>query len=140
MKVMPFLAVCYVIAGLANLGLPGLSGFIAEMTIFVGSFENADTFHRVLTIAACSSIVVTAVYILRLVGKILYGTCTNEHHLKLTDATWDERFSVICLILAVAGLGLAPLWVSQVITNGVAPIINHISESAHQISNSNPFM
>jgi NADH-quinone oxidoreductase subunit M len=140
MKVMPFLAVCYVIAGLANLGLPGLSGFIAEMTIFVGSFENADTFHRVLTIAACSSIVVTAVYILRLVGKILYGTCTNEHHLKLTDATWDERFSVICLILAVAGLGLAPLWVSQVITDGVAPIINHISESAHQISNSNPFM
>ena len=140
MKVMPFLAVCYVIAGLANLGLPGLSGFIAEMTIFVGSFENADTFHRVLTIAACSSIVVTAVYILRLVGKILYGTCTNEHHLKLTDATWDERFSVICLILAVVGLSLAPLWVSQVITDGVAPIINHISESAHQISNSNPFM
>ena len=33
MKIMPFLAVCYVIAGLANLGLPGLSGFVAEMTI-----------------------------------------------------------------------------------------------------------
>ncbi len=40
MKIMPFLSVCYVIAGLANLGLPGLSGFIAEMTIFVGSFQN----------------------------------------------------------------------------------------------------
>ena len=37
MKVMPFLAVGYVIAGLANLGLPGLSGFVAEMTVFVGS-------------------------------------------------------------------------------------------------------
>ncbi len=40
MKIMPFLAVCYVIAGLANLGLPGLSGFIAEMTIFNGSFQH----------------------------------------------------------------------------------------------------
>ena len=42
------------------------------MTIFVGSFQNNDVFHRTLTIIACSSIVITAVYILRLVGKILY--------------------------------------------------------------------
>jgi len=47
MKVMPFLSVCYVIAGLASLGLPGLSGFVAEMTIFVGSFQHTDTLHRV---------------------------------------------------------------------------------------------
>ena len=140
MRIMPFLAVCYVIAGLANLGLPGLSGFVAEMTIFVGSFQNADTFHRVLTIAACTSIVITAVYILRLVGKILYGTCTNEHHLKLTDATWDERFAVICLILAVAGLGLAPLWVSNVISGSVEPIVDHIAATAHHFSDSNPFL
>src|SRR5574344_2110871 len=85
MKVMPFLAVGYVIAGLANLGLPGFSGFIAEMSIFVGSFENADTFHRVCTIIATSSIVITAVYILRVVGRILYGSVLDPHHLKLTD-------------------------------------------------------
>lgn len=139
MKVMPFLSVCYVIAGLANLGLPGLSGFVAEMTIFVGSFQNAEGFHRFLTIAAITSIVITAVYILRLVGKILYGTCTNENHLKLTDATWDERFAVICLIVAVAGLGLAPLWMSNMITTGVAPIVDHI-KSVAEISSSNPFI
>ena len=140
MRIMPFLSVCYVIAGLANLGLPGLSGFIAEMTIFVGSFQNADTFHRVLTIIACTSIVITAVYILRLVGKILYGTCTNEHHLKLTDATWDERTAVICLIVAVAGLGLAPLWVSNMVSTGVAPIVDHIHNAAQVVSQSNPFL
>lgn len=123
MKVMPFLSVCYVIAGLANLGLPGLSGFVAEMTIFVGSFEHPDAFHRTLTIVACTSIVITAVYILRLVGKILYGTCSNEHHLALTDATWDERVTVICLIACVAGLGIAPWWVSDLISDSVAPVI-----------------
>lgn len=137
MRIMPFLSVCYVIAGLANLGLPGLSGFIAEMTIFVGSFQNVDTFHRVLTIAACTSIVITAVYILRLVGKILYGTCTNEHHLKLTDATWEERLSVVCLIAAVAGLGLAPFWVSNMISGSVGTIVNHIG---HVASTCNPFL
>lgn len=127
MRIMPFLAVCYVIAGLANLGLPGFSGFIAEMTIFVGSFEHADTFRRVLTIVATTSIVITAVYILRLVGKILYGTCTNPEHLKLTDATWDERFAVIALVVCVAGLGIAPLWVSELIGDSVGPIVQHIS-------------
>lgn len=140
MRIMPFLSVGYIVAGLANLGLPGFSGFIAEMTIFVGSFQNADTFHRVLTIAACTSIVVTAVYILRVVGKILYGTCTNEHHLALTDATWDERFSVICLILAVAGLGMAPFWVSNMISTGVAPIIDHIHSASVTVSGCNPFL
>ena len=129
MKVMPFLSVCYVIAGLANLGLPGLSGFVAEMTIFVGAFSNTDTFSRVCTVIACASIVITAVYILRLVGKILYGEVKNKHFLKLTDATWDERFSVICLIVAVAGMGIVPLWIGNLIQNSVDPIINLITSS-----------
>ena len=126
MKIMPFLSVCYVIAGLANLGLPGLSGFVAEMTIFNGAFMDNDTFHRVVTIVACTSIVITAVYILRLVGKILYGTCTNPEHLKLTDATWDEKLAVVVLIVAIAGLGLAPMWVSDMISDSVSPIRSHI--------------
>jgi len=119
MKIIPFLGACYVIAGLASLGLPGLSGFVAEMTIFVGSFAQADTFHRVMTIIACTSIVITAVYILRVVGKLLYGRVTDEHHLTLTDAVWYERVAVILLIAAIAGIGLAPLWLSDMIRAGV---------------------
>jgi NADH-quinone oxidoreductase subunit M len=126
MRIMPFLSVGYVIAGLANLGLPGFSGFVAEMTIFVGSFQNFDAFHRTLTVIACTSIVITAVYILRLVGKILYGTCTNKKHLALTDATWDERIAVITLIVCVAGLGMAPLWMSNMISNSVMPVISNL--------------
>ena len=126
MRIMPFLSVCYVIAGLANLGLPGLSGFVAEMTIFNGAFMENDTFHRVVTVIACTSIVITAVYILRLIGKILYGTCTNPEHLKLTDATWDEKLAVVILIVAIAGLGLSPLWMSDLIQQGVTTVISHI--------------
>ena len=126
MKVVPFLAVSYVVAGLANLGLPGFSGFVAEMTIFVGSFQTADTFHRVCTIVACTSIVVTAVYILRVVGKILFQKIPNPEFLKLTDATWDERLAVGGLIFCVAGPGTAPFWAQEVIYDAVGPIIQHI--------------
>ena len=123
MKVIPFLAVVYMIAGFASLGLPGLSGFVAEMTVFVGSFQHQDLFHRVVTIIAASSIVVTAVYILRVVGIILLGPIKNEHHLELTDAVWFERLSTITLVLAVAAIGIAPLWLSDTIQQSLGPII-----------------
>ena len=108
MQILPYLSVCYVIAGMASLGLPGLSGFVAEMTIFVGSFQHSDMFHRVFVIVACSSIVTTAVYILRVVGKLLYGPVYDEHHLTLTDAKWWERLSTATLIVCVAAIGFFP--------------------------------
>jgi NADH-quinone oxidoreductase subunit M len=84
-------------------------------------------FHRVATIIACTSIVITAVYILRVVGKILYQKVADPHYETLTDATWDERVAVCCLIFCVAGLGIAPLWASNVISDTLGPILEHIN-------------
>ncbi len=123
MQIMPYLAVCYVIAGMASLGLPGLSGFVAEMTIFVGSFQHADTFHRVFTIVACCSIVITAVYILRVVGKLLFGPVQDEHHRQLTDATWWERLSTVSLIISVAAIGCFPNFFANLIKTTFSPEI-----------------
>jgi len=119
MKIMPFLSACYVIAGLASLGLPGLSGFVA-------SFQWSDPFHRVFTIVACTSIVITAVYILRVVGKLLYGKVQNEHHRELTDAVWYERLSAITLIVGVAAIGMAPGWISNLISDSMSVISERI--------------
>ncbi|MDP7566981.1 MAG: NADH-quinone oxidoreductase subunit M [Flavobacteriales bacterium] len=131
MKVMPFLAVMYVIAGMASLGLPGLSGFVAEMTIFVGAFQHDDLFHRVATIVAVSSIVVTAVYILRVVGKILFGPIINDEHTKLTDAVWHEKLPLIVLLIAIAGMGIAPLWISDLILDSLQPIVDKLVIAAN---------
>jgi NADH-quinone oxidoreductase subunit M len=130
MKIMPYLGVCYMIAGFASLGLPGLSGFVAEMTIFFGSFQHTDLFHRAFVIAGTSAIVVTAVYILRVVGKILLGPVQDEHHLQLTDATWYERFSTITLIVCIAGIGCFPNWINETIQQSFAPIIRVIEQAA----------
>ncbi len=127
MKVIPFLGVVYVIAGLASLGLPGLSGFVAEMTIFVGSFQHTDTFHRILTIVAASSIVITAVYILRVVGILLFGPIKNDHFLHLKDAVWYERLSTLTLLIAIAAIGMAPLWLSDMIGFSLGPIVEKIN-------------
>jgi len=123
MQILPYLSVCYVIAGMASLGLPGLSGFVAEMTIFVGSFQHTDLFHRVFVIVACSSIVTTAVYILRVVGKLLYGPVYDQHHLTLTDAKWWERLSTATLIVCVACIGCFPNFFADLIKFTFSPQI-----------------
>ena len=123
MKVMPVLCVCYVIAGFASLGLPGLSGFVAEMMVFVGAFQHPDLFHRLFVIFGCSSIVITAVYILRVVGKILFGPMQDKHHETLTDAIWYEKIAVFSLIFAIAAIGLAPLWLANMIGGGIENLV-----------------
>ncbi len=127
MKVIPFLAVMYLIVGLASLGLPGLSGFVAEMTIFVGAFQHADIFRRIATIIAISSIVITAVYILRAVGKVFFGPLTNKNHVKLKDAVWHEKLPLIVLLIAIVGIGVAPLWLSDLIMDSLQPIADKLA-------------
>jgi NADH-quinone oxidoreductase subunit M len=131
MKVMPFLSVVYVIAGFASLGLPGLSGFVAEMTIFFGAWQENDTLHRVLTIIAISSIVITAVYILRVVGTLLYGKINDKHHEELSDAVWYEKLSTGVLVLSIAAIGVAPYWLSEMINASIAPLMKEISQFLH---------
>ncbi len=119
MKALPFLSVCYVIGGLASLGLPGLSGFVAEMTIFVGAFQHEDWFYRIATVIAVSSIVVTAVYILRVVGKILMGPVQEEGYMNLPKAQWFEKIATVTLIIGILIIGLMPLWLSDMIGNSL---------------------
>lgn len=126
LKVIPFISVVYVIAGLASLGLPGFSGFVAEMNIFVGAFQQDDMFMRVVTILSISVIVITAVYILRVVGIMLMGPIKNDAYLKLEKVTWYERFGIILLLIPIVGIGVAPLWLSDMILESLEPFIKGV--------------
>ena len=125
MKMMPFISTVFFIVGLCSLGLPGLSGFVAEMTIFMGSWENADAFHRIATIIACMSIVVTAVYILRAVGQVAMGP-VKESFSRLTDATWNERMAAGVLLIGILAIGVIPGWLNDLIRPASEIIMNKI--------------
>jgi NADH-quinone oxidoreductase subunit M len=126
MKVMPFITTVMFIAGLCSLGLPGLSGFVAEMTVFVGSWETADIFHRGATIVACMSIVVTAVYILRAVGQVSMGPIKQEY-VNLKDARWNERWAAVILITGILLMGIMPSWLNDLVTPGVNIIMDKLA-------------
>ncbi len=127
LKRMPFIATVLFIVGLCSLGLPGLSGFVAEMTVFMGSWEHPDTFRRVATILACLSIVVTAVYILRAVAKTAMGPIKDEFK-NLTDATWNEKLAALILIAGILAIGTAPFWLNDLVSPAAEVIMNKIGK------------
>jgi NADH-quinone oxidoreductase subunit M len=127
MKPMPFISTIFFIVGLCSLGLPGLSGFVAEMTVFVGSWQHNDTFHRIATIAAAMSIVVTAVYILRAIGNTAMGPIKNESHLQLKDARWNEKLAAVILVAGILAIGIIPGWLNDLLKPAAEVIMNRIS-------------
>lgn len=127
MKPLPFISTLFFIVGLCSLGLPGLSGFVAEMTVFMGSWQNDDAFHRIATIAAAMSIVVTAVYILRAIGQTVMGPVKNEHFLELKDAAWNEKIAAIVLVAGILAIGIAPGWLNDLLRPAAAEIMNRIA-------------
>jgi NADH-quinone oxidoreductase subunit M len=129
MKMMPFISTVFVIAGLCSLGMPGLSGFVAEMTVFMGSWEKSDMFYRIATIVACASIVVTAVYILRAVGSAIMGPVKNSGYLPLKDAGWNEKLAAGLLIVGILVIGIAPFYLTELINPGTDIIMNVINKA-----------
>ena len=130
-RVMPWLTVSFFIAGLASLGLPGLAGFVAESHVFIGGFFgnawHSLTAMRILTVLATMSIVVTAVYVLRGLGKVFMGPIENEHFLELTDATITEKISTGLLVATLLFVGMAPWFLINLIEPAVMPIVNRLN-------------
>ncbi|MBF0277781.1 MAG: NADH-quinone oxidoreductase subunit M [SAR324 cluster bacterium] len=129
-RVMPWLATSFYIAGLASLGLPGLSGFIAESHVFLGGFFG-NKWHnpvgmRLLTILATMSIVVTAVYVLRGLAQVFQGPITNPEFENLTDATVSEKIGTGILVLTLAVAGLLPWYLIDLIEGSLMPFVNRL--------------
>lgn len=120
---LPFISTVFVLAGLCSLGLPGLSGFVAEMTVFVGSWENTATWVRIATLLSCASIVVTAVYILRATGKAIMGPL-QQAYASLTDAVWYEKMAAVFLLSGIFVMGIAPFLIQYITGDEAAAIVN----------------
>ena len=123
MKQIPFIGVAFVIAGFACLGLPGLSGFIAEASIFIGAFQNDSSWIRIVSIFAILSITITAIYVLRSANRFLSGPLS---HPSIIDANFKEKLSIILLVIPLFFLGLFPSGISEWIDSSLLPIYTHL--------------
>jgi NADH-quinone oxidoreductase subunit M len=123
-KRMGFTAVLFAIAGFASLGLPGLSGFVAELLVFLGLFQT----YPILGVLGIIGAAITAVYILRLMAKVFFGPL-GERWQDETDASGLERFSTLILAGFILLVGLFPFPFIRVINTGVLEILQKFPEA-----------
>ncbi len=126
-KRMPFIATVFMLAGLASLGLPGLAGFVAEFTTFIGAYS----MFPLATILCVCTIAITAGYILRRMGSVFFGPLTDEW-VTLGDAIWRERLAVGLLAAATFWIGVVPNVVADISAGGVAPIAAAVAQGGRR--------
>lgn len=103
---------------MASLALPGMSGFVAEVMVFLG-FSTSDayssTFKVVVVFLAAVGVIVTPIYLLSMLREICYGPENKElvEHEVLIDAEPREVFIIACLLVPIIGIGLYPKMVTQ---------------------------
>lgn len=104
---------------LASLALPGMSGFVAEVMIFIG-FATSDAYNtafKVLVVfLAAVGVILTPIYLLSMLREIFYGKENQElvSHEVLVDAEPREVFIIACLLIPIIGIGLYPKILTQV--------------------------
>lgn len=124
---MPNVSLGFMLAGFASVGLPGLIEFVPEYTIFVGSFR----VYPVLSVFAISGVVFTALYILRMLAKAIFGPKSSKFD-KYHDARGFETAPLVFLGFFLVILGLFPELLMGVIRSGItpmAPLLENIADA-----------
>ena len=125
---MPLVAVAFTLGGLVSMGMPGLSGFIAEFPIFVGVWQGPATgtfnYYPIIAIVAALGIILTAAYVLRITFQVFFGKFNEEHFPGIRDITLQDKAVLIMLGAALVIVGVYPQIISTMITNGMLPIFN----------------
>ncbi len=123
-KVTPILAGLFLLTGLSALALPGMSTFISEFLVLVGTF----TRYKGFAIVATTGIILAAIYILYLYQRAFQGT-VNEKVTKFRDLNAREVLSVAPLIAIIVFLGVYPKPVLDVINPAVKSTLSDVHKT-----------
>lgn len=130
---MPRIFSMFTVCSLASLALPGMSGFVAELMVFIG-FATSDayslTFRVVMVILAAIGVILTPVYLLSMLREIFYGPENKEltSHEALIDAEPREVFIITCLLVPIIGIGFYPKLLTQIYDTKTSQIIARVRE------------
>jgi NADH-quinone oxidoreductase subunit M len=117
------------------MGMPGLSGFIAEFPIFQGMFAASEkislhiggftlsNYYSVIVIGAALGIVITAAYVLRVVGRVFFGEFDMRRFPEVGDIAITDRAILLLLGIPLIILGLYPAIMAPMIESGVMPVV-----------------
>jgi NADH-quinone oxidoreductase subunit M len=119
---MPLVAVVFTVAAFGTAGLPALSGFVAELLVFLGSFSKFEW----VIVVTVFGVVLSAAYMLWTVKRVFHGP-PMERWSGLTDATrWWEVTPMAAMVAAILVVGIYPAVLTDVIEPSVRPIVERL--------------
>jgi NADH-quinone oxidoreductase subunit M len=118
-KVMPLVALAFIIGGLVSMGMPGFSGFVAEFPIFMGLWKS----YPLIAIIAAISIVITASYILRIIGKVFFGNIPEKFSGHVHDVSTLDKVAIVFLSMVLVILGVFPRVMVPLVESGVENVM-----------------
>lgn len=135
-KKLPLVALAFLVGGFVSMGMPGLSGFVAEFPIFVGLwdgpnfaphsgwFTDSFSYYGAIAVIAALGIIVTAAYVLRVVGQVFFGEFDAERFPEVTPIRVYDKIALVLLVFWLVALGVYPRLMAPMIESGVKPIVS----------------
>ncbi len=122
---MPVFAAFFMLFAMANVGLPGTSGFVGEFMVILGAVK-ANFWYAFL---AATTLVFGAAYTLWMYKRVIFGAVANHHVAEMKDLTAREKLVFAILALTVLGMGLYPLPLSEIMHASVNDLLVHVARS-----------
>jgi NADH-quinone oxidoreductase subunit M len=134
-KVMPWVGFAFILGGLTSMGMPGLSGFVAEFPIFAGIWAASEqitltigafqlsNYYSVIVVLAALGIVITAAYVLRVTAAVFFGAFDRAKFPDVDDVTVREKFVLVFLGAPLVILGVYPAVMEPMLQAGVRPVL-----------------
>lgn len=133
-KAMPKAFALFTAGSMASLALPGMSGFVGELSVFLGittSDGYNSTFKLVVVLLAAVGLILTPIYLLSMLRRVFYGNTNPELKLEkyLGDANPREIFITACLLVPIIGIGLYPKLATQTYDVKTVAVANQVRQA-----------
>ncbi|MDX2211798.1 MAG: NAD(P)H-quinone oxidoreductase subunit 4 [Oculatellaceae cyanobacterium bins.114] len=130
-KQMPTVFALFTAGSMASLALPGMSGFVSELTVFLGfstSDAYSDSFKVVIIVLAAVGVLLSPIYLLSMLRRVFYGAANSQWttEFRITDAKPREAFIAMCLLIPIIGIGIYPKLATQTYDVKTVEVASHL--------------
>jgi len=131
-KSMPTTFALFTFASMASLALPGMSGFVSELTIFLGLTTSdiySNSFKLIIIFLAAVGLLITPIYLLSMLRRVFFGNQSESSFAPFVDAQPRELAISLCLLVPIIGIGLYPKLVTQTYDRTTVAVAMHLREA-----------
>lgn len=143
---LPWLVIPFIIGGLVSMGMPGLSGFIAEFPIFMGVWQgtsidlsavfslNPANYYNWIAILSVLGIIITAAYILRAVGKVFFGDYEGQKWHDMRPLLAIDKVTLLGFSALLILIGVLPMVIAPMVQSGVLPVVGRLQDAQQAVT------